>query len=90
MAQAIVVTFIGPREGRGGSMIGPRFKATADAGSISVPSPRGTHGVDAAAIVAVELARKLGWKGTLVGGGLPKNGGYVFVFDHPHDRHAVK
>ena len=72
--QAIQTKYIGPSDSRGS-----RVKATADAGTITVSYDHalGIEGNHAAAAVA--LCRKLGWPGTLVGGGL-KDNSYVFVF----------
>lgn len=76
MRQAIVTKYLGPTDSRGS-----RVKATADAGSITVPwddrlDVNANH--DRA---AVALAKKVGWSGTLLGGGLPRGmGGNVYVW----------
>lgn len=73
MRQAIVTKFYGPTNAREA-----RVKATADAGSIWW---NWDHSADAETnhlLAALALARKLGWYGHWLGGGLP-GGGYVFV-----------
>lgn len=76
MRQAIVTKYLGPTTNRGS-----RVKATAYAGSITVPwdhalSPDGNHTEAAKA-----LAERLGWVGALVGGGHPDGRGYCYCFD---------
>lgn len=76
MRQAIVTKYLGPTDFRGA-----RIKATASAGSITIP-------YDSALDIEVNhfnaaraLANKFQWKGKLIGGGLPeKFGGNVYVF----------
>ena len=72
--QAITVKFLGPTDTRGA-----RLKASAQAGSITIPfeygMPRELRNSDA----AMRLCAKLGWSGELVEGGLP-DGDSVFVF----------
>jgi len=77
--QAIVTKFLGPTNVRGS-----RVKARADAGSLTVGwdhrlNPDANHRAAAEALVA-----KLGWGedayGAIVGGSLPDNSGYAFVF----------
>ena len=83
--QAIVTKYIGPSNVRGA-----RIKATADAGSVIVPKKYELNTEDAHAYAALALARKFGWKGTLIMGGMPdKTGyGYVFVFAEGK-RHSI-
>jgi hypothetical protein len=74
MRQAIVTKFHGPTNHRGA-----RVKATADAGSITLPWDHalGVEGNHRAAAEA--LAKKYGWPLDMFGGGLPGSG-YAFVY----------
>jgi len=72
--QAIHVRFIGPTDTRGS-----RYKATAQAGSVTIHSDHALNPSDNAAKAALSLAVKLGWSGEMVAGGLP-DGSYAFVF----------
>ena len=77
--QAIVTKYHGPTNSKGS-----RIKATCDAGSVTIPYPHELSGEDKHRAAADKLVAKLGWTdkfyGELVGGGLPNNGGMVFVF----------
>ena len=73
--QAILVKYYGPTDARG-----TRLKASAEAGSITLPREYALNVDDDARRVAAALCAKLGWNAeNLVGGGLP-NGDRVFVF----------
>jgi len=74
MRQAIVTKYLGPTNHRGS-----RVKATADAGSVTLSWDHALNS-DANHIEAAKaLARKLGWEGEFVGGGMPGDSGYAFV-----------
>lgn len=79
--QAIVTKFHGPTDFRGS-----RITARAAAGRVTLPwryhlDIAGNHTAAAEA-----LARKLGWDGHWVAGGLPSEDGFVFVNAlAPHD-----
>lgn len=73
--QAISVRYSGPTNTRGSKMI-----ATSASGHrIMHPYEHGLDVAENAAQAAKALARKLGWKGVMVGGGTKD--GFVFVFD---------
>lgn len=73
MRQAIETKYIGPTNSRGA-----RIKASAQAGSVTVPWDDGLD-VDANHDRAAQaLARKLNWTGKLIGGGLKRGNCYVF------------
>lgn len=74
MRQAILVKFLGPTNSSGS-----RYKATAQAGSVTVGADHGMGSDGNAAAAAEKLCKKLGWSGRLAGGGLP-NGDACFVF----------
>lgn len=74
ITQAIETRYLGPTNTKGG-----RIKATAWAGSITVPydhalSPEKNHAKAAFALIA-----DMGWDGTFAQGGNAKGNGYVFV-----------
>ncbi len=72
--QAITTKFIGPTNSRGA-----RIKATSGGGhTLTVPYTY-EDGHRSHAQAALQLARKLGWEGTLIEGGTKE--GMVFVFD---------
>lgn len=73
--QAIITKFYGPTSTRG-----PRIKARAWAGSVTVAYQHalGVEGSHEAAARA--LCEKLGWEGKMIGGGMPDDSGYAFVF----------
>lgn len=73
--KAISTHYLEPTDHRGA-----RIVATAEGGHrVTVSYPYELSGTDVHAVAAVALARKLHWKGTLIGGGTAK--GYVFVFE---------
>ncbi|MEZ2409844.1 hypothetical protein AB6806_23920 [Bosea sp. RCC_152_1] len=74
MRQAIVTKYLGPTNSRGS-----RIKATASAGSVTIPYSYDLRTEDAHAKAAKVLARKMGWAGHWHGGGTPEGTGYVFV-----------
>src|SRR5690606_21491869 len=58
-----------------------------DGNRVSIPYPHNAKmGEEAHSRAALELCRKLGWKGRLIGGALD-NRGFVFVFQDEHDMH---
>jgi len=65
---------------------GSRIKATAEAGSVTIPYSYEVNEAGAHRLAAQALTDKLGWTtnsyGALIGGGLPNNSGYVFVFNN--------
>lgn len=72
--QAIVTRYIGPSNTRGS-----RVRATAQADSITVAYDQ-RLGTDANHLAAArKLADKYGWRGTLIGGGMPGGNGDCFV-----------
>ncbi len=73
--QAIVTKYIGP-----GNVKGARIKATANSGSETVSLQYELNLEDRHAYAALALARKMGWRGELIAGGMPDGSGYVFVF----------
>lgn len=76
--QAIMTRYVGPTNHHG-----PRIVARAAAGRRIVPYQEGL-GLDANHLRAAEmLARKFGWEGALIGGGLP-DGSSVFVQVHDY------
>ena len=79
--QAIQVKFLGPTNFRGS-----RYKAWAQAGSVTLSSDHALNPSGNARKAAEALATKLGWTyGELIEGGLP-NGDYVFTFNHSLNR----
>jgi hypothetical protein len=73
--QAIITKYLGPS-----NVKGSRIKATAVAGSVTVPYQHELNNEDAHAYAALAYARKQGWKGELIAGSIEPGGGYVFVF----------
>lgn len=63
---------------------GPRIKATAESGSVTIPFSYKGSTSDAHRAAALALIKKLGWEdcGPIIGGGLPSNADYVFVFNN--------
>lgn len=74
MTQAIVTKYIGPSNTRGS-----RIKATAWAGSVTVPYKSNLSSEKNHAEAARSLAAKYGWHGKFVGGGMPGTDGFSFV-----------
>lgn len=72
--QAIITRYLPPTNTRGA-----RIKATAAAGSISIPYPHEFYVEDAHRAAAIALREKLGWTGELTTGCLP-SGDYCHVF----------
>lgn len=81
--QVIQTKYIGPSDSRGS-----RIRAWCDFGSISIPYPHQLSGQAVYRAAADALVVKLGWQdaGPLLGGALPCNAGYVFVFDNDDAR----
>lgn len=75
MRQAIETKFLGPTNVRGS-----RIKATAQAGSVTVPYDHALNSEANHTAAAVALCAKFGWKGTIMGGGKADGRGNVFVF----------
>lgn len=71
--QAIITKFIGPTNVRGA-----RIKATASAGSVTIPFPHELGLYERHEKAARALCEKLGWDFELAGGDLP-DGSTVFV-----------
>lgn len=74
MFQAIVTKYIGPTNTRGS-----RVKATAAAGTITLPWADNLNSEENHSAAARALANKFGWGGAWHGGGLPNNSGNVYV-----------
>ena len=75
MPQAIITKYLGPTDTKGG-----RIKASCYSGSVTIDYPHHLSG-DAKHLAAAEaLCKKLDWTGTLIGGSLPDESGYAFVF----------
>lgn len=72
--QAIVTKYLSPANYRGA-----RVKATAEAGSVTLSWDHRLNSERNHLAAARALADKYGWRGHLVAGGMPGNGGYVFV-----------
>lgn len=73
--QAIITKFHGPTNTRG-----PRVKARAWAGSVTVAYQHGLGDEGSHKAAAQALADKLGLKGKLIMGGMPEGNGFAFVF----------
>ena len=76
-AQAIHVYFIGPTNTKDA-----RWKAICEAGTITLAQDSALEPSQNAMRAALALLARLGWDDRVVGGVLPKGGGYVFVQDH--------
>lgn len=76
MLQAIVTKYLGPTNSRGS-----RIKATAAAGSVTIGYRHSLNSDANHLEAAAALARKYGWTGRYVGGGVPDGSGCVFVAD---------
>ena len=57
---------------------GSRISASANGHRVSIPYPHELSGMDCHRKAALALQAKMGWPGTLIGGGT--RSGYVFVF----------
>lgn len=73
--QAIVTRYIGPTDTKGA-----RIKATAYAGSVTIPWSAELDIYENHYKAAMCLAFKFAWEGKLVGGSMPDDKGYAFVF----------
>lgn len=82
MNQAIKTKFLGPTNTRGS-----RYKASCDAGSVTVGANHALNSERNHVAAMQALAKKLGWVGTWVGGGI--GNGYVFVTFTPGDEYVV-
>lgn len=71
---AITTKYIGPS-----NVLGSRIKATCQAGSVTIPYPHGLSVQEGHAKAAEALARKWGWSGVYVMGGMPNGNGFCFV-----------
>ncbi len=76
MRQAIRVKFLAPTDTKGG-----RLKATANAGSVTVPWDYGLEHNENFAFAAESLLKKLEWDtyNKILGGGSLPDGSYAFV-----------
>lgn len=72
--KAIKTVYRGPTDSRGSRIIA----SDEDGNRVTVGYPRELSGMDCHAKAAVALCKKMGWTGTLHGGGLKDC--YVFVF----------
>lgn len=72
--QAITTKYFGA-----GNVKGSRVKATAAAGSVTIPYDDSLNSENAHAAAAQALANKFGWIGKYYIGGMPDDRGYVFV-----------
>lgn len=75
MPQAIITKYLGPTDTKGA-----RIKATCYSGSIAIDYPYHLDTDRAHRAAAKALCKKLDWTGTLIGGSLPDESGYAFVF----------
>jgi hypothetical protein len=74
--QAIVTKYLNPTDTKGS-----RIKATCDAGSVTIPYPHELSGIAVHEAAVAALLAKLEWEtGEWVGGSLPNQAGYVFVY----------
>ena len=74
ITQAIETRYLGPTNTKGG-----RIKATAWAGSVTVPYDHGLSAENNHRAAAMALVAKLQWQGTFAQGGNAKGNGYYFV-----------
>lgn len=74
ISQAIETRYLGPTNTKGG-----RIKATAWAGSVTVPYDHALSLEDNHRAAAMALVSKLQWQGTFAQGGNAKGDGYYFV-----------
>lgn len=77
MSQAILTKYLGPTNTRGA-----RVKAWCQADSLTVAWDDALDVNANHELAARALARSLGWKGTLIGGGLPDGSGNAYVIRH--------
>lgn len=78
MRQAIVTKYIGPTNSRGA-----RVKATAQAGSVTVPWDYSLSVDDNHARTALRLADKFGWRGRWIAGALPDGTSNCYTMSQP-------
>jgi hypothetical protein len=90
--QAIITKYLSPTNHRG-----PRVKATATSGTVTVPWDHALGIGENHDAAARALVKKLGWDnpsyGILVKGGLPDSTGNAYVFVRPRveaERHAIE
>ena len=74
ITQAIETRYLGATNSRGG-----RIKATALAGSVTVPYDHALDTAENHRAAQLALRHKLGWQGKYAQGGNVKGNGYVFV-----------
>ena len=74
VTQAIETKYLGPTNTKGG-----RIKATAWAGSVTMPYDHALNAEDNHRAAALLLQTKYGWQGTFAQGANAKGDGYVFV-----------
>ena len=74
ITQAIETRYLGPTNTKSG-----RIKATAWAGSVTVPYDHALNSEDNHRAAAMALVTKLQWQGTFAQGGNAKGNGYYFV-----------
>lgn len=74
VTQAIETKYLGPTNTKGG-----RIKATAWAGSVTVPYDHALDTAENHHAAQLALRRKLGWQGKYAQGGNAKGTGYYFV-----------
>jgi hypothetical protein len=74
ITQAIETRYLGPTNTKGG-----RIKATAWAGSVTVPYDHALDAADNHKAAQLALRGKLGWQGKYAQGGNAKGNGYYFV-----------
>jgi hypothetical protein len=74
ITQAIETKYLGATNTKGG-----RIKATAAAGSVTVPYAHELSAANAHKAAADTLIAKMGWQGTFAQGGNVKGDGYYFV-----------
>ncbi len=80
--KAIITKYLGPTNYRGS-----RIKATdTDRNTITISYDAALRHDDAYAAAAIALCKKMGWTGSLIGGGTKT--GMVFVFEHS-DRYPI-
>lgn len=82
MRQAIVTRYLGPTDHRGA-----RVKATAAAGSVTIPWDHALNVDENHDAAACALAHKLGWCREWIAGGHPDGRGNVYV---THDGETVR
>jgi hypothetical protein len=73
--QAITVKYIPPTNTRGS-----RWRAKCDAGSVTLAQDYAVEPSANARLVALALARKLGWRGAFFEGSLPRSNSEAYVY----------